>query len=149
MGRGNWIPYNPNERESIYMYVDLTAGREAELEDEDYDILDMDWEDLKYNIKEILPDSFEEAWAAVQREFTYARETVPLFANELAVVTVDGQGEYHHIGIGMTARVDAPAYADHYVAVQGSKFFEKLAEYYNLYVRTGAWTSRPYKPAKR
>ena len=138
MGRGNWFPGSQLQDCEVF-YVEIPI-----LDEEDPDECRFSWEDFKWELKRVCGKSF--TWDADHREIhrhfdDIGRDDVGVAYNGLFGVFIDGQGDLHHQGIGFLVRNDAPAFARSRMSDFANKVADKLQEFYNLSVRTSAWTS--------
>lgn len=145
MGRGNWFPGSSLE-DSRVVYLDLLDGLADEERDDD-DLLQIRYDDFKYNLHIAAGKSFD--WDADRRclrRLEYClprigRDDVVLCVNSLVALLIDAQGDMSHMGIGFLVREDAPSFAASRLDQLADCVFDRLADSYNLRVRTSAWTS--------
>lgn len=147
MGRGNWFPGNSLEDcEVVYVeYADL-GGEHDELD------IEFAYQDFKENLLSCLPKSFDIATDSDRRKHAKAychRDDFLLAINGMFCVWLDCQGDFWHMGVGLTVREDAPAFAKAKLRDTSRKIFDKLAEMYELRVRSCAWTSALYIPLRQ
>ena len=137
MGRGNYLPNTDNPYRLVYVeYPDS-----AYLDDVEYD-MGMWYEDLKENIKSILPKSFSDS---INKKWD-SNDTIIISENKLfKVCLADNE---HSIAVILMVNEDSPSFAEANI----DKVFDKLAydlwEMYELRIRCGAWTSGEYFPNK-
>jgi hypothetical protein len=137
MGRGNWFP-GSNLEDCEVVYVEA-----QKLDDEEEN--EFAWDDFHDVLLAVLPKSFSPADAYDRRNHSLGRDDSLIACNQLYCVWVDGQGEMCHLGVGITVRDDAPAFARSRLSQTARAIFDKLAKHHPLRIRCGAWTSAPYK----
>lgn len=137
MGRGNYLPNTDKPYRMIYIeYPDS-----AYLDDIEYD-MGMWYEDLKGNIRFLLPKSFNDPTDK------HLDNDVSIIISENKLFKVCLADNEYSIAVIIIVNEDSPAFAEANI----DKVFDKLAydlwEMYEVRTRCGAWTSGEYFPNK-
>jgi hypothetical protein len=144
MGRGNWFPGNDLDDCEV-CYLDYS---DDSIDYDDYDLHQWRWDDCKQSILDCLPESFIRVdslrdlpnYCQTVRD----RDSIPLAFNSLYTIWIDSQGESYHQGIGITVNENAPGFAKANMGKMWSRFVDRLADHYEISLRSCAWTSHKY-----
>lgn len=142
MGRGNWFPGNSPEDCEV-VYIRLPGS-----EDDADDLTEWHWNDFKQVLRASLSRSWDTGptWDEIYSRFDgVGRDDQPLAFNGLYGLFFDSGSDKWHMGIGMRVRADAPSFARSRLRETAERLWDRLAEHYELSVRTSAWTSSPRK----
>lgn len=139
MGRGNWFP-GSGLADCEVVYVELPVSG-----DDDQDMDSFYWQDFRLFLVSCLPKSWMEHSIFDRRYVNdrfdgLGRDDTLIAYNGLFGLFVDGQGDGHHVGIGMVCRSDSPSFAKSRLHETAQRLFDRLQAEYSLSVRTSAWT---------
>ena len=138
MGRGNWLPHPPHERNWKMIYVELPIYIHFdENEEEIEDSSEWAYEDFCNDLSLILPKSFiinnPKKWV------NWDRDVVIFAENDLMqILLADNQNT---LAVTFLIKEDAPNYANSKLEQTYNKVAYELWKIYDLSIRSGPWTS--------
>jgi len=153
MGKGNWLPRNREDARCVYVEL-LGPGEPAEADEEagtetatGNDMIEEAYDLFQEHLEDIMPCSFTftDKHHRVPDDIPLGRDEYVIAYNGLVALTMDSQGEFFHQGIALVLREDTPGFSAYYLDRLADRLFDKLDEYYEVRVRSTAWTCAPYK----
>lgn len=141
MGRGNYLPNTDKPYRMVY--IEHPVFEDDAEENDSLDNIWNDWyEDLKENIKSLLPKSFTDPTG--RRWFN--NDTIIISENKLFKVCL-ADNDYS-VAVILMVNEDAPSFAGSKIDSIFDKLVYNLWEFYEVRIRCGAWTSGEYFPSK-
>jgi hypothetical protein len=138
MGAGNFF-FSKNIKESRMVYVDYCESYDNQFESE------LQWEELKQEIVNLIPNSFNIHCESDSYRWTGEGELVA-YNNLVNILIKDLDGCRAAVAVVIEDDSEYANLAYHHIDNYADKLFDKLSEYYNLRVRACAWTSSAYIP---